>query len=176
MNPCAQDGVAPEPDADLGQRPLHPESSVRPSCLHVYGRSAAVCTVCTETRRRDRTITLEFAGAQDDGTYAWHEKGLFQLAPGELAELTALLFRPSKSLRFVHRSSALKTLTLTYQAPNYLLSLTVGSVTRRVPVCPADQFQLRNFLLARVAIAQALPPSVVLQSLWVLAEQLPSTP
>jgi hypothetical protein len=176
MNPYAQPSVGPEPDVDLRQRPPHPESSVRPRCLHLYGRSAAVCAVSTETRRRDRTITLEFAAAQNDGTYAWHEKDLFQLAPGELAELTALLFRPSKALRFVHRSSALKTLTLTYQAPHYLLSLTVGSVTRRVPVRPADQFQLRNFLLLRLAVAQALPPLVVLQSLWVLAEQLPSAP
>jgi hypothetical protein len=79
MNPCAQEGVAPEPDAGLGQQPPHPESSVRLSCAHVYGRSAAVCAVCTETSRRDHTITLEFASAQDNGANGCHEERLFRL-------------------------------------------------------------------------------------------------
>jgi hypothetical protein len=65
---------------------------------------------------------------------------------------------------------------LTPQVPTDLLSLSVESLTRRVRVCPADQFQLRYFLLLRLGVAQALPPLVVLQSLSVLAEQLLSAP
>jgi hypothetical protein len=65
---------------------------------------------------------------------------------------------------------------LTPQVPTDLLSLTVESLTRRVRVCAADQFQLGHFLLTRLGGAQALPPLVVLQSLSVLAEQLPSAP
>jgi hypothetical protein len=65
---------------------------------------------------------------------------------------------------------------LTPQVPTDLLSLTVGSLTRRVRVCAADQFQLDHFLLTHSGGAQALPPLVVLQSLTVLAEQLLSGP
>jgi hypothetical protein len=58
----------------------------------MYWRSAAVGAVCTETSRRDQTITLEFAGAQDNGANACHGMRSFRLTAkreyleGRLAE------------------------------------------------------------------------------------------
>lgn len=143
---------------------------------HIYGSKAALCFNWDENRQADRTITVDAAFALEAGGYAWREKAQFQLSVGELAELTATLFHPGPALRLVHQSSALKTLTLTYQAPSYLFALAVGARALRVPVRPTDQFLLRNFLIARLAVSQGLPVSVVLRSLEVLAQQLPSSP
>lgn len=140
---------------------------------HFYGRSAALCFNWSQTRHGDATVTIDAAAALADGGYGWREKVQFQLAPGELAELAAALFRPGVALRLVHHSSAVKTLTVSYQVPNCLISLAQGARLLRVPLRPSDQFLLRNFLLARLSHAQALPASVVLRSLEVLAAQIP---
>lgn len=140
---------------------------------HIYGRSAALCFNWAQTRQGDPTITIDAAAALSDGGYDWREKLQFQMSPGELAELTATLFHPGVALRLVHHSSAVKTLTVIYQAPNCLVSVAQGARVLRVPIRPADQFLLRNFVLARLAHAQGLPPSVVLRSLEVLAAQMP---
>ena len=140
---------------------------------HVYAKSAAFCANWSQTRHNEATVTIDVAAALADGGYDWKQKFQFQLAPGELAEITASLFHPGVSLRLVHHSSAVKTLTVLYQAPNVLISLAQGPRVLRVPVRPADQFMLRNFLLARLAHAQGLPPAVVLRSLEVLAAQMP---
>ena len=139
---------------------------------HVYGRTAAVCFNAALTRHGERTVTIDIAGARAEGGYHWQEKTQFQCSPGELAELTAALFHPGLPLRLVHHSSAVKTLTVTYQSPNILVALAQGPHVLRVPVRPPDQFLVRNFLLARLAEAQRLPPAVVLRSLEVLAAQL----
>lgn len=70
MNPRPLEGVRSEPDADLRQRPLPPESSARPRYLHVYGRSATVYVVWTDAPRRNHAIALESAVAQDARTHA----------------------------------------------------------------------------------------------------------
>jgi hypothetical protein len=116
------------------------------------------------------------APALGESGYAWRDKAQFQLTVGELAELTALLLHPGRSLRFVHQSSSLKTLTLTYQAPTCLFSLAIGPRVLRVPVGPIDQFLVRDFLIARLAVTQGLPAALVLRSLDVLASQLPAAP
>jgi hypothetical protein len=149
---------------------------VERAARHVYARSAALCLNWSENRHAERTVTIDAAPALGDGGYAWRDKAQFQLSAGELAELTASLFHPGRSLRFVHQSSALKTLTLTYQAPIVLFSLSIGPRVLRVPVRPVDQFLVRNFLIARLAVTQGLPASLVLRSLDVLAAQLPDAP
>ncbi len=156
-----------------------PDSSSEPAfefaARHVYGRTAAVCFNAALTRHGERTVTIDIAGARAEGGYHWQEKTQFQCSPGELAELTAALFHPGQPLRLVHHSSAVKTLTVTYQPPNILVALAQGPHVLRVPVRPSDQFLVRNFLLARLAEAQRLPPAVVLRSLEVLAAQLSLT-
>ncbi len=153
-----------------------PDGSREPSgefsARHVYGRTAAVCFNAALTRHGERTVTIDIAGARAEGGYHWQDKTQFQCSPGELAELTAALFHPGLPLRLVHHSSAVKTLTVTYQSPNILVALAQGPHVLRVPVRPSDQFLVRNFLLARLAEAQRLPAAVVLRSLEVLAAQL----
>jgi hypothetical protein len=138
----------------------------------VYGRSAALCFNACLTRHAERTVTIDLAAARPDGGYDWQHKLQFQCSPGELAELTTSFFHPGIALRLVHHSSAVKTLSVTYQAPNCLVGLQQGPQVLRVPVRPPDQFLVRNFLLARLAEAQRLPPTVILKSLEVLAAQL----
>jgi hypothetical protein len=152
-----------------------PREAAEFAARHVYGRSASVCFNASVTRHGDRTVTIDVAAARPDGGYNWHEKTQFQCSPGELAELTAALFHPGLALRLVHHSSAVKTLSVTYQAPNTLISLSQGPHVLRVPIRPPDQFLVRNFLLMRLAEAQRLPPAVILRSLEVLAAQLRAT-
>lgn len=149
-----------------------PDDSIERRALHVYGRSAALCFNWSENRQGHPTVTVEAAASLESG-YGWPDKIQFQLSPGELAELTAVLFHPGLALRLVHRSSALKALTLLHQPPSYLCSLSAGSRTLRIPISRTDQFLLRNFLLLRLAMSQSLPSEVVLRSLDVLATQLP---
>ena len=149
---------------------------VERAARHVYAKSAALCFNWSETRQGERTITIDVAPALGESGYAWRDKAQFQLTVGELAELTALLLHPGRSLRFVHQSSSLKTLTLTYQAPTCLFSLAIGPRGLRVPVGPIDQFLVRSFLIARLAVTQGLPAALVLRSLDVLASQLTAAP
>jgi hypothetical protein len=138
----------------------------------VYGRQAAVCFSHDRNRRGEPTVTLEFARADGVGGYDFRRKVAFQCSHAEFAELTAVLWYPGAALTRTHRSSALKTLTLRYAPPNVLVELQAPGGALTVPIAPGDQHFLRTWLLQHLARVQAAPPSVVLHSLRLLAEQL----
>jgi hypothetical protein len=158
------------------ETPVRVELPRSDASLHVYGRQAAVCFSQDHNRRGEPTVSLEFARADPGGGYAFAQKIAFQCSRGELAELTSVFVYPGPELKLTHRSSVLKTLAVRYRAPVMLVEMQAPGGVLAVPISPADQHFVRTWLLQRLASVQAAPPSIVLCSLRLLAEQLGTEP
>lgn len=165
--------------------PLSPTPSVslafqRARQVKVYGTKAGLTLVADRTRAGQATVCIEAAAAKPgvDRGYDWATKLRFQLTPGELQLVTALLFFYLPTVRFQHPGG--KWLQFTVQEPRSqhagLIRVAVGEGDARgkrvhaVAIDPLTLGEVMGLFLHQCALALGTTEDSVLPIIRHVAE------
>jgi len=139
-----------------------------PPSTTAYCSSCALCLAFTESRRGEKTITLEFARSTGQNTYDWGGKVGFELSVQEISGICAFLVTPwEQPISLIHgHSPNAKRLRVSQQEQSAFFSLSLGRAQYQIRLSPSDRYLFRNHLLSRlIELQPSLPPALHWRSL-----------